>query len=90
MDFLSNVKKLFADTGKTVAKKTGELVETSKTKYGIYDVKNDIEKVYTEIGREIYAAYKEDRNAADFIEEKCAEIDVLVEKMETLKAQLEK
>ena len=90
MDFLSNVKKLFKDTSKTVAKKTGELVETSKTKYGIYDVKNDIEKVYTEIGREIYDAYRDDRNAAEFIEEKCNEIDALVEKMEALKSQLEK
>lgn len=90
MDFLSNVKRLFKDTSKTVVQKTGELVETSKTKYGIYDVKNDIEAVYTEIGREIYAAYKEDRNAAEFIEEKCKEIDTLADKMEALKAQLEK
>ncbi len=90
MDFLSNVKKAFKDTSKTVVQKTEELVETSKTKYSIYDAKNDIEAVYTEIGREIYAAYKEDRNAAEFIEEKCKEIDILSEKMETLKAQLEK
>lgn len=90
MDFLSNVKKLFTDTTKTVAKKTGELVETSKTKYSIYDAKNDIEKVYTDIGREIYAGYREDRNVAEFIEEKCKEIDVLVEKMETLKGKLDK
>ncbi len=90
MDFLSNVKKMFTDTTKTVAKKTGELVETSKTKYSIYDAKNDIEKIYTDIGREIYAGYKEDRNVAEFIEEKCKEIDALVEKMETLKDKLEK
>ena len=90
MDFLSNVKKLFVDTTKTVAKKTGELVEDSKTKYSIYDAKNDIEKVYTDIGREIYAGYKEDRNVAEFIEEKCKEIDVLVEKMETLKDKLDR
>ena len=54
MDFLSNVKKAFKDTSKTVVQKTEELVETSKTKYSIYDVKNDIEAIYTEIGREIY------------------------------------
>ncbi len=90
MNFLSNVKKIFKDTGKTVVQKTEELVETSKTKYSIYDAKNDIEAVYTEIGREIYAAYKDDTNAAEFIEEKCKQIDILVDKMETLKAQLEK
>ncbi len=90
MDFLTNIKKMFLDTAHTVAKKTGEVVETSKTKYSIYDAKGDIEKVYTAIGREIYAAYKEDRNAAEFIEEKCKEIDELVEKMEALKEKLDK
>ena len=90
MDFLTNVKKMFADTTKTVAKKTEEIVKTSKTKYSIFDAKNDIEKIYTDLGREIYAGYKEDRNVSDFIEEKCGEIDALVEKMEALKGELEK
>ena len=89
MDFWTNFKKIFIDTAQTVAKKTEEVVETSKTKYSIYDAKNDIQKVYTEIGREIYAAYKEDRNAADYIEEKCKEIDELVAKMEMLKEKLD-
>lgn len=90
MDFLTNVKKLFTDTTKTVARKTEEIVKTSKTKYDIFDAKNDIEKIYTDLGREIYSGYREDRNVSDFIEEKCREIDALVEKMEALKEVLEK
>ena len=90
MNFLSNLKKAVIDTTHTVVKKTEDLVDTSKTKYNIYDAKNDIEKIYTDLGREIYAGYKEDRNVSEFIEAKCHEIDELVEKMDILKSKLEK
>ena len=48
MDFWTNCKKIFMDTAQTVAKKTEEVVETSKTKYSIYDAKNDIQR-FTQI-----------------------------------------
>jgi len=88
MDFLTNLKKAAADTGKTVVEKTNKFIKVSKTKYNIYDAKNDIEKIYTDMGREIYLGYKEDKNVAEFIEEKCQEIDALIEKMETLKEEI--
>ena len=90
MNFLTNLKKAAEDTGKIVAKKTTEIIKVSKTKYDIYDAKNDIEKVYADMGREIYLGYKEDKNVAEFIEEKCQEIDALIEKMESLKDEIAK
>lgn len=89
MKFVENLKKAAQNTVSTVAKKTGELVEDAKTKYSIFDLKNEIEKAYGEIGKEIYAAYKEDRNAAEFIEEKCAAIDKLNAEIEELKQKLD-
>ena len=89
MKFLENLKKAAEKTANTVVKKTGEIVEDSKTKYSIFDLNNDIEKVYTEIGKEIYAGYKEDRNVAEFIEEKCQAIDKLNAEIEELKRKLE-
>lgn len=85
MDFKYNLKKAIADTAQTVAQKTGELVECSKTKYSIYDLNNEIEKVYTDLGRKIYECYKEDEDASEFVSEKCAEIDSLNEKLDILK-----
>lgn len=88
MDFMENLKKAVTDTAQTAVKKTGKFVEDSKTKYSIYDLKNDIEKIYKEIGSEVYRSYKADENISEFIESKCAEIDSLNEKIEELKNKL--
>ena len=88
MDFMENLKKAVTDTAQTAVKKTEKFVEDSKTKYSIYDLKNDIEKLYTEIGNEVYRSYKADENISEFIESKCAEIDSLNEKIEELKNKL--
>ena len=88
MKFVENLKKAAENTFHTVTKKTGEFVEDSKTKYSIFDLKNEIEKTYTEMGKEIYLASKEDKNVADFIENKCAEIDKLNAEIEELQKKL--
>ena len=90
MDFMDNVKKAITDTAKIAAQKTGEFVENSKTKYSIYDLKNEIEKIYTEIGAAVYTGRKEDNDISEFVEKKCDEIDVLAEKMDILKKKLNK
>ena len=89
MDFMDNLKKAVTDTANAAAKKTGELVETSKIKYSMYDLKNEIEKIYTEIGRELYIARGEDRNISDSVMEKCEKIDALNEQLGELKSKLE-
>ncbi len=89
MKFIENLKKATENAFHTVTKKTGEFVEDSKTKYSIFDLKNEIEKLYTELGKEIYTASKEDKNIADFVEEKCREIDKLNEEIEALRQKLD-
>lgn len=88
MDFLSNVKRMFFGTTEAVAKKTGEIVEKTKVKYSIFDIKGEIDKIYTDMGRELYKGYVEGNSVAEYIEEKCTQIDELREKMEALKEQL--
>lgn len=89
MKFIENLRKAAENTIQTVTRKTGEIVEDSKTKYSIFDLKNEIEKAYTEMGKEIYLASKEDKNIADYIEAKCAEIDNFNLKIEELKQKLD-
>lgn len=90
MNFFENLKKAVGDTAQFAVKKTGDIVETSKTKYSVYDLKNEIEKRYAEIGKEVYDCFREDRNNSEFIEKKCMEINELNEKMDILKQKLEK
>lgn len=89
MKFVENLKKAAENTVSSVARKTGELVEDSKTKYSIFDLKNEIEKLYTELGSEMYAAYKSDENIAELIEKKCNDIDELNARIDELKQKLE-
>ena len=87
MEFKENVKKAVTDTAQTVMKKTGEFVENSKTKYSIFDLNNEIERVYKEIGEKIYQGYKNDEDISEFVKEKCAEIDELSKKSGYTKAE---
>lgn len=89
MKFVENLKKAAEKTFSKVAIKTGEIVEDSKTKYSIFDLNNDIEKIYAELGKEIYRGYKADENVSEFIETKCAEIDKINAEVELLKQKLE-
>ena len=49
MNFFENLKKAAGKGFNAVAKKTGEIVEDSKTKYSIFDLKNEIEKVREQV-----------------------------------------
>ena len=89
MDYFSNLKKATADVTYKVVKKTEDIVETSKIKYRIYDLKNEVKKIQTEIGKEVYSAYAEEREVSGDIEDKCRELDELYEKIEALSEQLD-
>ena len=89
MKFFENFKIAAKKTIDVAAKKTGEIVEDSKTKYGIFDLNNEINKIYTEIGSEVYAAYKDDRSVGEVVEENCAKIDELNAQIEELRKKLD-
>lgn len=89
MNFMENVKKVITDSANVVAKKTGTFVEKSKTKYSIYDLKNEVEKIYKQLGAEIYKSYKSDEDISAFVQSKCEEIDNLNEKIAELKEKLD-
>ena len=86
MDF-NDVKRIVGDTAKTVAKKSGEALEYGKIKYAIYDIQNDISKIFTQIGQDVYESYKNGDDAADF-SEKCKVIDEKKCMIEELQADL--
>ncbi len=85
MDFLENVKKVVTETAQTVAKKSGEVIESSKIQYAIFDLKNDIKKLYDELGRLTYFAVKHNEDNADEIQLKCDIIEEKLARIEALK-----
>ncbi len=85
MDFLESVKNVVADTAQKVAKKSGEIVEASKVKYTIFELKGDIKKLYEEIGKQTYQTIAEDEDYAEEIKLKCDIITAKLAKIEYLK-----
>lgn len=84
MEFFENVKNVVSEATQTVVKKSGEFIDASKTKYAIFDLKNDINKLYAEIGRLTYMSVEEGEDHSDSVKMKCeiiksklARIDVL-------------
>ena len=90
MDF-QDVKKIVGDAAQKVAQKSGEALEYGKVKYAIYDIQNDISKIFTQMGQDVYESYKggtvDDTisQKCDLIDEKKAEIEDLEVKLEELK-----
>ncbi len=89
MDFMENMKNVVADTAQTVAKKTGELIESSKIKYAIFDLKTDIKKLFSQIGETYYKNQKNGVQEEETLQELCDLIEAKYAKIETLTAKLE-
>ena len=93
MEFLEQVKQTAAEVAQKVAQKSTELVEVSKIKYEIYDLNNDIKKLYSEIGKQVYAVMEsndlpeEIAMKCEIIQAKLAKIDALKQKEKNLKHQ---
>ncbi len=74
-----------------VAKKAGEVKEVSKIRYQIFDLKGDVKKLYSEIGKQVYEemgmspALPDDvLMKCDILEAKLAKIEALREKASTI------
>ena len=84
-DIANNVKSVAKDTAEAVAKKTGEIVEASKVQYTMFELKNDIRKLYTEIGRLTYLAIEENEEKTQEIQDLCAIVAAKTAKLKVLK-----
>ncbi|MEG1880276.1 MAG: zinc ribbon domain-containing protein [Oscillospiraceae bacterium] len=74
MDFLENVRIVLENATKVVVKKSGEIIDSSKIKYAIFDLNSDIKKLYSEIGEAVYNSRYTDADASDKVEELCQSI----------------
>ena len=84
-EILESVKKAAVGTAQTVAKKSGEIWDASKTKYAIFDLSNDIKKLYSEIGKLTYLSVEKDEDHTDSIKMKCEIISAKLARIEVLK-----
>ena len=89
MDFFENLKEVVSETAHTVAKKSEELIDKSKTTYAIFDLNNDVKKLYNEIGRLTYLSIEEDEDHTDSIKMKCDIIKSKLARIDSLRTNTE-
>lgn len=81
MDFMGQVEK----TVNLVAKKANEVKEISKIKYSVYDLNNDVKKLYSEIGKSVFEELRESMALTEDIRMKCEILEAKLAKIEALK-----
>ena len=89
MDFLNNVFGAVGDAAQKVARKSADAVEYSKIKYSVYDINNEIKKLYTEIGQCAYNCYISGNTTDLPISDKCEEIQELKKKLDEMQQRMD-
>lgn len=77
-----------AKTAESVGEKATDVYNTSKVKLKIFDLTADIEVIYKEIGRLIYAAHTNEEASTEMLDEKLETIDEKKRQIEELRASV--
>lgn len=83
-DISKKVGSVAQDTYKTVADKSGRLVEEAKLKLKTNDLEADIERSYKEMGESIYEKYKSGEDVGKVFAKQCKEIDKMFKEIQKM------
>lgn len=87
MAFLENLGKKVGEAAQAAAKKSNEIVETTKLNSNINSEEDKIQKLYVQLGKAVYEKFTQTGAAEDYAQEACQEI---VTHQENIKALREK
>ncbi len=89
MDIIDKLTDLGQSLGQSVARKSGELMESSKLSMAIRNKKNEIRNSKIEIGNLIYEMYKNGADLDPEVAARCKVIDDLYEEIDEIEAEKE-
>ena len=90
MEFFDKIGKKATETYKGAAEKTGKIAKETKLKMAMNDNKSKINKLYKEIGKQVYQAHIDNKKIKieDEIKETCLKIDVLADEIEDYRKEI--
>lgn len=88
MSFIENITKKVAQTAKSAAKKSGEIVEVTKLNINIASEEEKIEKLFVEIGQCIYQQYLDNMDVDDCFKQHVSQIDELRKNIDDIKKKI--
>lgn len=90
MNILDSVKKVVTKTAKDAAKVSGELVEQTKLKLKLIELKDAINERYTKIGELYYITSEYELDNSDKIVSLVSEIKALKAELEDVEAEVKR
>ncbi|HOJ11288.1 MAG TPA: zinc ribbon domain-containing protein [Clostridiales bacterium] len=88
MAIFENIGKKVTEAAQVAAKKSGELVEVTKLNMNISSEEDRIQKLYEQIGREIYKYFTSEKDIPEELKDVCAEIRSREETIKGIKARI--
>lgn len=95
MDFMKKINEIskkvgdgVADTYKTVADKSGKLLEEAKVRIAISDKEASIEQSYIAMGRTVYEVYTKGEDVGKAFTKECKLVDKLTEEIEDMNKRI--
>lgn len=76
-------------TANSAGKKATEVFNVSKLNLAIFDLNNDVNTLYKEIGRMIYLSHRNEDTSAELLQAKLEEVDGKLQEIELLQAEIE-
>lgn len=88
MPFFDDLTKKMSEVAKSAAKKSEDLVETTKLKMAINSEEDKIKAAYTEIGKIIYKKYSSGENVDEDVLSSCQQIKSMEDTIVTLSEKI--
>ncbi len=88
MAFLENIGKKIGETAQAAAKKSSEIVETTKLNANINAEEDKIHKLYSQMGKAVYQKFTETGNTDDYLREACEQIITHEQNIKGLKEKI--
>lgn len=95
MDFMNKINELskkvgggVADTYKTVADKSGKLLEEAKVKIAISEKESNIEQIFISMGRTVYDSFSKGEDVGKVFTKECKNVDKITAEIEEMNKKI--
>lgn len=90
MDFFDELGRKASRTYRYATEKTGKISKVAKLKMLMSQDKGQIQELYEEIGEKVYEKHirEEDFDITEFVEERCSDIDLLCDEIESARMEI--
>lgn len=88
MNLLDNLGKKVADTYKTAAKASGELLEETKLHLAVVAEQSKIDELYEKLGSKVYKLFTKGELLSEELTIECNEIQAIKEKVDIMKSKI--